>query len=334
MQPALRLINDNSPANRSNTPDQAQSDLDLLDAYSRAVINVVDSVGPAVASVLVRSKQNPHRRGGSGSGAFISPDGYLLTNCHVAHGAESIQVVTRDGDRLDADLVGEDPATDLALLHVTAGDLPYAQLGDSDALRVGQLVIAIGNPLGFDSTVSAGVVSAIGRSLRSVEGRLIENIVQHTAPLNPGNSGGPLVDTRGRVVAINTAIIQGAQGIGFGVPAATASWVISQLLSHGKVRRPYLGIVGATRQLDRLTVRAHDLLNEKAVQIIRIEPGSPANRAGLREDDLITAIQGRIVEDSDDLHRFLASWKIDDPVDLSIVRNGKAITLTVRPTAR
>lgn len=312
------------------------SEVDFLDAYSRAVMGVVESVGPAVVSIqaghVTAAAADAPAQGGAGSGAIIAPDGYLLTNSHVVHGANRLRAVTSEGDKLDATLVGEDPATDLAVLHASASGLPYAELGDSGTLRVGQLVIAIGNPFGFQSTVSTGVVSALGRSLRSPDGRRIENIIQHTAPLNPGNSGGPLVDSRGRVVAINTAIIFMAQGIGFGIPANTARWVVSELLTRGKVRRAYLGIVGSTRMLDRRLVRFHDLLNDRAVEIAGLEPTGPAAKAGLLSGDLITAIHGRIVRDVDDLHRFLSKWPIDQPVDLSVVRGRERLTLTVQPS--
>jgi S1-C subfamily serine protease len=305
------------------------SDADLLDAYSQAVIGVNGSVGPAVVSVQAAAGQ----QGGSGSGVIISPDGFVLTNSHVVHGRDRLAVVTSDGDRLPADLAGDDPATDLAVLRVHARDLPHAPLGESSKLQVGQLVIAIGNPLGFASTVSTGVVSALGRSFRGAGGRLIEEVIQHTAPLNPGNSGGPLVDSRGRVVAINTAIIAMAQGIGFGVPADTARWVVGELLTRGKVTRARLGIAGATRVLGRTLVRGLDLVNERAVEVAGIEPGSPAADAGLQLGDLIVAVHGRLVQDVDDLHRFLAKWPAGRSVDFSVVREGRPITVSVTPTA-
>ena len=289
---------------------------EILDAYSHAVINVNKSVGPAVVSVqAVGQSPDGRPQGGSGSGVFISPDGFVLTNSHVVYGAQKLAVLTSDGDRLTADLAGDDPATDLAVLRVHARDLPYAPLGESAKLQVGQLVIAIGNPLGFASTVSTGVVSALGRSFRGAGGRLIEEVIQHTAPINPGNSGGPLIDSRGRVVAINTAIIAMAQGIGFGVPADTARWVVGELLSKGKVTRAKIGIAGATRPLPRTLARALDLINERVVEVAGIENNSPAADAGLQLGDLITAVHGRLVQDVDDLHRFLAKWPAGRPVE-------------------
>ena len=256
----------------------AASDLELLDAYSRAVIGVVEGLGPTVICI---EGPRGETRGGQGSGVLLTPDGYALTNSHVADGRQQLTAVTEEGDRLDAELVGDDPHADLALVRLAARDLPFAELGDSDALRVGQLVIAMGNPLGFRSTVSTGVVSATGRAMRGVGGRLIENIIQHTAPLNPGNSGGPLVDTRGRVVGVNTAIIAMAQGLGFAVPANTARWVVGELIAHGQVRRRWLGISGTTVALPRALVRELDLVAEEAVEVMQVGGGQPRGSRGL-----------------------------------------------------
>ncbi|MDH4197251.1 MAG: trypsin-like peptidase domain-containing protein, partial [Candidatus Aminicenantes bacterium] len=234
---------DRPPGHGGGTEGALPSDADLLDAYSRAVVAVVEAVGRAVASIVTGrgSRGEGFERLGAGSGFFITPDGYLLTNHHVVQEAAEIEAAMTDGRRLKAFLVGQDPTTDLAVLRVEASGLPYAMLGESTGLRVGQLVIAMGNPYGFQSTVSTGVVSALGRNLRSQQGRLIENIIQHTAPLNPGNSGGPLLDCRGRVAGINTAIVVQAQGIGFSIPSATARWVVSQLLTRCRVKGSFLG---------------------------------------------------------------------------------------------
>src|SRR5580658_2148995 len=229
----------NQPTTKVSSPAEATRDADLLDAYSQAVINVAQNVGQAVIAVAARGDQ----RGGMGSGFLVTPDGYAVTNSHVVHGRDSFTATTEEGDKIPADLVGDDPSTDLALLRLVARDLPYATFGDSQALQVGQLVIAMGNPFGFRSTVSTGVVSAVGR--------LIENVVQHTAPLNPGNSGGPLVDSRGRVVGINTAVIAMAQGLGFAIPSSTAAWIVGELAAHGRVRRLSLGITVTVTQLAR-----------------------------------------------------------------------------------
>jgi S1-C subfamily serine protease len=304
----------------------AASDLDLLDAYSRAVIGVVEGLGP---TVLCIEGPRGDTRGGSGSGVLLTPDGYALTNSHVANGRTKLTAVTEEGDRLDAELVGDDPLTDLALVRLAARDLPFAELGDSDSLRVGQLVIAMGNPLGFRSTVSTGVVSATGRAMRGVGGRLIENIIQHTAPLNPGNSGGPLVDTRGRVVGVNTAIIAMAQGLGFSVPSTTAHWVVGELLAHGEVRRRWLGIAGTTVGLPRTLVRELDLLADEAIEVLNVDPNGPASRAGLQAGDVIVAAAGRVTMTVDDLTRIVSIAPTGEPLELSIVRGERLLELTI-----
>jgi S1-C subfamily serine protease len=306
----------------------AASDLDLLDAYSRAVIGVVEGLGP---TVLCIEGPRSDMRGGSGSGVLLTPDGYALTNSHVANGRTKLTAVTEEGDRLDAELVGDDPLTDLALVRLAARDLPFAELGDSDSLRVGQLVIAMGNPLGFRSTVSTGVVSATGRAMRGVGGRLIENIIQHTAPLNPGNSGGPLVDTRGRVVGVNTAIIAMAQGLGFSVPSNTAHWVVGELLAHGEVRRRWLGIAGTTVGLPRTLVRELDLLADEAIEVINVDPNGPASRAGLAIGDVIVAAAGRVTTTVDDLTRIVSIAPAGEPLELTIIRNERLRELTIAP---
>ncbi len=310
------------------------SDVELLDAYSRAVITVADTVGPAVVSVMA-GKPGPAtglEQMGAGSGVVVAPDGYILTNQHVVQGARRLTVLFTDGGRAEATVVGEDAATDLAVIRATASGLAYASLGDSAQLRVGQLVIAIGNPLGFQSTVSTGVVSALGRALRSREGRLIENIVQHTAPLNPGNSGGPLVDSRGRVVGVNTAIIALAQGIGFAIPANTARWVLSQLLLHGRVKRALLGLGGRERVLDRRLARLYQLPLDQAVEVISSDPAGPAASAGLRPGDLIVAIGGKPVGSVADLHRFLADWPLGESLELTVIRGKERLELGIIPS--
>jgi S1-C subfamily serine protease len=236
-----------------------------------------------------------------------------------------------DGTRHSAELIGKDPATDLAVVRANASFLPCSTLGSSDRLRAGQLVIAMGNPFGFQSTVSTGVVSALGRALRSTRGRLIENIIQHTAPLNPGNSGGPLVDSAGRVVGINTAIIALAQGIGFSIPSNTARWVVSQILTHGRVRRGFLGIAARQRPIDRRIARFHSLESNHAVEVFSVEAQGPAGRAGIRPGDWVVAIGGAAVQSVDDLHRFLAEWPIGRPVEIDIVRGQSRKVLTVVP---
>ncbi len=309
------------------------TDVELLDSYSRAVITVVDAVGPAVLMVS-RKRHGGNGSGeqdGAGSGVIIAPDGYILTNNHVVQGAEALSVTLQDGTSHEAVLVGTDPATDLAVIRAGGSDLPYAVLGDSTKLKVGQLVIAIGNPFGFNSTVSTGVVSALGRALRSREGRLIENIIQHTAPLNPGNSGGPLVDSRGRVVGINTAIIAIAQGIGFSVPAATATWVISEILVNGRVRRGFLGLAAQPRQLIRRLARYHSLDNAYGVEVVGINGDGPAARAGIRRGDIIVSIAGVKTESVDDLHRTLSEHAVGQAIDLIVLRGQERLVLEVIP---
>jgi S1-C subfamily serine protease len=315
----------------SDTPAGPPSldDQELLDAYSHAVVSVVDAVGPSVVSIGVSMEK---RRGeGAGSGVVISSDGYVLTNSHVIHGATAITVSLTDGRRFSASMLGDDPATDLALIRVEAPALPTARLGQSARLRVGQLVIAIGNPFGFQSTVSAGVVSAIGRSLRSMAGRLIDNIIQTDVALNPGNSGGPLVDSRGRVVGINTAIFAMAQGISFAVPIDTATWVIPQLLSHGRVVRAYLGFGGQSRPVHRRLARALGLSGERAVEVTSVEANTPAAAAGLKTGDLVLAIDTRPIETVDDVHRLLAPDAIGRAMQIAFARDGRRMETTVTP---
>jgi S1-C subfamily serine protease len=315
---------DASGAYRAN----AAADANLLDAYSRAVIAVVQKITPVVISVVGPRGED---RGGVGSGFLLTPDGYALTNSHVAYGRRKLRTITAEGDTLDAELVGDDPATDLALIRIAARDLPFAELGDSESLQVGQLVIAMGNPFGFQSTVSTGVVSALGRAMRGEGGRLIENIIQHTAPLNPGNSGGPLLDSRGRVVGINTAIIAMAQGLGFAIPAKTAHWVAGELMTRGRVQRLSLGIVATVSPLSRRLVRQHDLLGDQAVEVVEVVPGGPAALAGLKSGDLIVSIDGRIITGVDDLHQILSAFKTAGELQVAVVRDNRLMEIALVP---
>ncbi len=300
-----------------------ETDTGVLDAYSRAVTAVVDAVGPAVVSISVGRESRDGTEVepvGAGSGVLLTPDGYVVTNYHVVRGADQVRLTLTDGTKLGAAAVGSDPPNDLAVVRAGASGLPYASLGDSSLLKVGQLVIAIGNPLGFQSSVSTGVVSATGRGMRSLDRRLIENVIQHTAPLNPGNSGGPLVDSRGRVVGINTAIIPVAQGIGFAVPSNTVRRVVSQILANGRVRRGYLGINGAQRPLSRRVVRFFDLARESGVEVVSLDKQGPANAAGLLPGDIVVAMNGTPVETVDDLHRLLSEAAVGAIARLDVLR--------------
>jgi S1-C subfamily serine protease len=292
---------------------------EALDAYSRAVIGAVDAVGPAVVSLSVG------RRGrfgqGAGSGVVIAPDGYVLTNAHVVDGAGRIEVALHDGKTIEARPVGGDRGTDLAVVRLPASSLPFVKIDGERELLRGQLVVAIGNPLGFESTVSAGVVSATGRSLRGVDGRLVENLVQHTAPLNPGNSGGPLVDFRGHLVGVNTAIIAFAQGMSFAIPSETVNWVVPKILADGRVRRAYLGIQGQS-----VRDRAHA---DGGVLVVSVEKASPAESAGLIQGDVIVEISGRKVSSIDSLLRALARETPGTSLEIVVKRGGEKRNLTV-----
>lgn len=307
----------------------APDDDELLDAYSRAVIGVVERAGAAVVSLEVASKRG---RGGAGSGFMVTPDGYVMTNSHVVQNTRAIRVRAPSGETVEGQVMGDDPATDLAVVRVDASALgtSYLPVDGTLAPRVGQLAVAIGNPLGFESTVSTGVISALGRSLRGRGGKLIDGVIQHTAPLNPGNSGGPLLDASGRVLGVNTAIIGGSQGIGFAVAVETASWVLGQLLQHGRVRRAWLGVGAMRRPLDRRLAYHHGL-GRAAVEIQSIEANSPAARAGLRDGDLIVRLGDTPIEGIDALHRALRTTIAGTPVPLVIIRRGTEETIAITP---
>jgi S1-C subfamily serine protease len=306
---------------------------ELLDAYSNAVIAVADQVGPAVVRVETRAANG--RSGGVGSGVVIAPDGLVLTNSHVVHGAKEVRIADAEGRLMEARTLGEDPDTDLALLRAgSARDLPSAPLGDSKALKRGQLVIAIGNPLGFESTVTAGVISALGRSLRSRNGRLIEDVIQTDAALNPGNSGGPLVTSRGEVIGINTAIIVGAQGICFAVASNTAQFVLSELIQHGRVRRGYIGVSGQTAAVPRRHARNAWIDNAAGAMITGLEPNGPAALAGLMSLDTIVRADGEPVTGVDDLIRLLNAERIGKRIAIDVLRRGTLRTFEVTPLER
>ena len=300
-----------------------------LDAYSHAVVRAVETVGPAVAHIEVTARGNARR--GAGSGFSFTPDGLILTNSHVVHGAQSIRATFADGLSQQADLLGEDPHTDVALLRIGASGLPAAKLGESKGLRVGQLAIAIGNPLGFQQTVTAGVVSALGRTLRSQTGRLIDDVLQTDAALNPGNSGGPLVNAASEVIGVNTAIIPAAQGICFAIGVDTVKWVVGQLLAHGKVRRGYLGFGGATLPVSRRAARHFEIENTGGVRVESVERGTPAERAGVKVGDVVLRFDGKVVNGIDDVHRLLAHDTIGRTIALVVRRDSRIVELSIEP---
>jgi S1-C subfamily serine protease len=300
----------------------------LLDAYSQAVVSAVKKAAPSVVNIDVATAG---RHSGSGSGFIFTPDGFIITNSHVVHDSVAIGVTLADGREFQADLVGDDPPTDLALLRISAPTLPAIVTGDSAALQVGQLAIAIGNPFGFECTITAGVVSALGRSLRSMSGRLIDNIIQTDAALNPGNSGGPLVTSTGEAVGINTAIFPVGQGICFAIPMNTAKWVAASLIRDGRVHRSWLGVAAGVITLPRRMTHAMGLDLERGIIVTGVEEGSPAEKAGLHQRDVIVAFGEAPTPDVDALHRLLTGDVTGKPATLTLIRGGKKVTLEVTP---
>jgi len=338
MKPALKLVatetfeTENRPA--------PQSDGVLLDAYSTAVIAAADKVSPSVVNIEIRRRRDergraaparPDERGGSGSGFIFTPDGFILTNSHVVDGASRIDVALSDGRRCQARLIGSDPDSDLAIVRIDAPGLVPAALGDSNGVRVGQVAIAIGNPYGFQCTVTAGVVSALGRSLRSNSGRLIDNVLQTDAALNPGNSGGPLVDSRGQVIGVNTAIILPAQGICFAIAVNTAKFVAARLIRDGKIRRGYIGVAGQNVPVHRRVVRFFNLPVESGVLVASVEPSSPAQKAGLMIGDVIIAYGSAPVTGIDDLHRLLTDDVIGTTTSVTVIRRTEKLVVEIAP---
>ncbi len=317
------LMGDGAAGHSDGTAPAPVDEGALLDAYSRAVVDVVDAVAPSVVSIRVVAENRRGEAGeGAGSGFVIAPDGFVVTNDHVVDRAKSVVVVFTDGRELEARVVGTDPATDLALLRVPDGGLAPVTIGASEQLRVGQLAIAIGNPLGFQSTVSAGVISALGRNLRGQSGRLIENVIQTDVALNPGNSGGPLVDSRGRVIGVNTAMIRMAQGLCFAIPSATMTWVVGELMTRGRVRRAVMGLVGETRPVNRRVQRGFQLARPTAVHVVSLAENGPAQRGGMRPHDWIVNLGGQAVASVDDLQRILAKWTPGEAMAVTVLRNG------------
>ena len=325
---------DPSPAQAPAPPDDAA----LLDDYSRTVTGVVEKASPSVVSIDVFRKvrrqpsgETAEVRGGAGSGFVFTPDGFVLTNSHVVHGASRLEARLFDGRRLPAQLVGEDPGTDLAVVRVLAPGLVALRLGESRSIRPGQVVIAIGNPYGFQCTVTTGVVSALGRSLRSSSGRLIDNVIQTDAALNPGSSGGPLLNSAGEVIGVNTAMILPAQGICFAIAIDTVTFVAGRLIKDGRIRRAFIGVAGQTVPVPRRLVRDHALAHESAVLVASVEGGSPAQRAGLREGDLIVGFDGRPVAGIDDLHRLLTDAKVGVRAGMSLLRSVESLQVEILP---
>ena len=307
----------------------APSDDALLDAYSQAVVHAAEAVGPSVVKIEVLGRNGDHR--GSGSGFVITPDGFVLTNSHVVHGAEKVEVILADGRHPDAQVVGDDPETDLAVVRVFAPQLHPVRLGDSKRVRVGQVVIAIGNPYGFQATVTAGVVSALGRSFRANSGRLMDDIIQTDAALNPGNSGGPLVNSHGEVIGVNTAVILPAQGLCFAIGIDTAKYVAGWLIKDGKIRRSHIGVGGQNVPLSRRLVRYHRLPETSGVLVISVSSGSPAARAGVREGDVMVDFNGHPIPSIDALHKLLTGDQIGAASALTVLRGAEKLVLSITP---
>ncbi|HEY9632708.1 MAG TPA: trypsin-like peptidase domain-containing protein [Coleofasciculaceae cyanobacterium] len=342
MGQVLRLVANDSLANENKPIIEAvpTEDEQLLDAYSRAVTKAVEKVSPSVVYIEVvgqsrnRRANNPRSQEeihGNGSGFIFTPDGYILTNSHVVHNATKIEVTLADGRRYQAELIGDDPDTDLAVIRINAPNLVAAKLGDSQSLKPGQVAIAIGNPYGFQYTVTAGVVSAVGRSFRSNSGRLIDNIIQTDAALNPGNSGGPLVSSRGEVIGVNTAMIMRAQGICLAIPINTAKFVVGPLIREGKIRRSYIGVGGQTVPLPRRLINFHNLTVESGILIISIEDDSPAKKAGLLERDIIVGFDEKAIASIDDLHKVLTHDQVGVRSHLTIIRRSEKLVLNIVP---
>jgi S1-C subfamily serine protease len=306
-----------------------QPDAALLDEYSRTVVSVVERVAPSVVNIVTRGSDP--RGAGSGSGFIIAPDGFILTNSHVVNGATEVLVNLSDGRELRAQLIGDDPDTDLAVVRIDAPPLKHVRLADSETLRVGQLAIAIGNPLGFQASVTAGVISALGRSMHAQSGRLIDNIIQTDAPLNPGNSGGPLANSTGQIIGVNMAMIRPAQGICFAIASNTAKLIAGWLIKDGRIRRGYIGVAGQNVPLHRRVARFYRLPSETGVLVISVEKASPAEHARVRPDDIIVAMNDEPIKSVHDLHRRLVGERIGVPCKLTIIRHTEHLTIFVTP---
>ena len=316
------------------SPSESATDLELLDAYSRAVVGAVDLVSPAVVGIEVVQRQSTSKqpgRHGAGSGFLFTPDGLIITNSHVVERAETVRVSLADGHTSQADVIGEDPSTDLAVLRISGGPFPWISLGDSSAVRVGQVVIALGSPFGFQYSVTSGVVSALGRSLRARTGRLIDDVVQTDASLNPGNSGGPLVTTNGHVIGVNTAIIMGGQGLSFAIASNIVRFVVSTLIRDGRIRRSFIGVGGARVLVPRRIAREHALSNTAGIRVASVEPASSATASGIQIGDVIVKFAGTHVEGVDELHRLLDEDHIGRPTTLTVLRGVDLRNITIVP---
>jgi S1-C subfamily serine protease len=332
----FRVLDDSGAERESTRADgSGRGDAALMDAYSNAVVDVVETVSPAVVHVQVRSSRGGRAGHGSGSGVIVSPDGLVLTNNHVIDGAQSITLSQGDGQRFGARVVGRDPDTDLAVLRAdTSERLKFARLADSKKLRPGQIAIAIGNPLGFQSTVTAGIISAVGRSLRAENGRLIDDVIQTDAALNPGNSGGPLVNSAGHVIGINTATIMGAQGLCFAVASNTAEYVLMQILTHGRVRRGVMGIVAEHVVLPQNVRHKFGLTQPGAIGIRSVQNRGPAEMAGLVAGDILISLDGAAVAGVDDVARILDARRINQRVTAEVLRSGEKLEFSIVPEER
>ena len=326
---------DSAPEFEQSNASAARNDAALLDQYSRTVVGAVDRVAPSVVNIDIKQRVNgrrgPREIGGSGSGFIIAPDGFILTNSHVVHGAVEVAVTLQDGREYPAQLIGDDPDTDLAVIRIDAPQLAHVRLADSESLRVGQVVIAIGNPLGFQASVTAGVISALGRSMHAQSGRLIDNIIQTDAALNPGNSGGPLVNSAGEVIGVNTAMIRPAQGICFAIGSNTAKFVAGWLIRDGRIRRSYIGVAGQNVPIHRRIIRFYNLPLETGVLVVSVENESPAAQTGLREGDVIVAFNDQPISSIHDLHKMLIGEHIGVHSQITIIRHTEKVTLAITP---
>jgi len=332
MKPELKLVAGEAQPILSASATSPANDAVLLDAYSEAVVGAVERVSPSVVKIDVEHADRRGRAEGSGSGFVFTTDGFVLTNSHVVHGATKISAMLADGRRVPATLVGDDPDTDLAVVRIAADGVPPAVLGESRQVRVGQVAIAIGNPFGFHATVTTGVVSALGRSLRAQSGRLIDDVLQTDASLNPGNSGGPLVNTRGEVIGVNTAMILPAQGICFAIAVDLAKFVATSLIRDGRIVRAWIGVAGQNAKLRRHLVRRHDLAHGSGVLVLSVEKGSPAERSLLHEGDVVVSLAGQPVAGVDDLHKLLTGNAIGVRTSIAILRNSELVTLEIEPS--